>query len=438
MRSNEQIPPATTDLEMHPPHPSAPSSTAGTPRRRWLNRTVVGAGVTSAFGDFCYETTTVLLPGFLAVLGLPAGVLGTIEGIADAIASFTKMVSGYIADKLGHRKLLVLAGYSMTPLGQILLAMAAGWPMLLFGRAISWFGKGLRGPLRDAIVIQAVTPETKGRAFGFHRAADTVGAVVGPLLGVALLGWAQGIYGTDSAAPFRFVFWLSVVPGLLAVLAFLTLVKDPQHSPNPALRFLGSLRELPVTFKRYLGAVGLFGIGDFSHSLLILAATTLLTPAFGVIRAAQIAGLLYVWRNVVQVALSYPVGVLADRLGHLRMLRLGYLLGAITAALTAAAFLASLASISYFALIFLFAGLYVTVEEALEPTVTAEFVAPKQLVMSYGALGTVNGAAKFVSSAMVGLVWSAVSPALGFGLATLWMGLGTLALLRVGHRHEPE
>jgi len=438
LRSNEQIPPATTDLEMHPPHPSAPSSTAGTPRRRWLNRTVVGAGVTSAFGDFCYETTTVLLPGFLAVLGLPAGVLGTIEGIADAIASFTKMVSGYIADKLGHRKLLVLAGYSMTPLGQILLAMAAGWPMLLFGRAISWFGKGLRGPLRDAIVIQAVTPETKGRAFGFHRAADTVGAVVGPLLGVALLGWAQGIYGTDSAAPFRFVFWLSVVPGLLAVLAFLTLVKDPQHSPNPALRFLGSLRELPVTFKRYLGAVGLFGIGDFSHSLLILAATTLLTPAFGVIRAAQIAGLLYVWRNVVQVALSYPVGVLADRLGHLRMLRLGYLLGAITAALTAAAFLASLASISYFALIFLFAGLYVTVEEALEPTVTAEFVAPKQLVMSYGALGTVNGAAKFVSSAMVGLVWSAVSPALGFGLATLWMGLGTLALLRVGHRHEPE
>lgn len=407
------------------------SSTATPSPRHWLNRTVVGAGITSAFGDFCYETTTVLLPGFLAVLGLPAGVLGTIEGIADAIASFTKMVSGYIADKLGHRKLLVLTGYGMTPLGQILLALATGWPLLLLGRAISWFGKGLRGPLRDAIVIQAVTPETKGRAFGFHRAADTVGAVAGPLLGVALLGWAQGLYGEGSTEPFRLVFWLSVIPGLLAVLAFLTLVRDPQHSPNPALRFLGSLRELPASFKRYLGAVGVFGIGDFSHSLLILAATQLLTPAHGVIRAAQIAGLLYVWRNVIQVALSYPVGLLADRLGHLRMLRLGYLLGAITAALTAAAFMMSLGSVAFLALIFLCAGLYVTVEEALEPTVTAEFVAPKQLVTSYGALGTVNGAAKFVSSAMVGLVWSAVSPAFGFGLATLWMGLGTIALLRV-------
>ena len=97
--------------------------------RRWLNRTVVGAGITSALGDFCYETTTVLLPGFLAVLGIPAAVLGLIEGIADAVASFTKMASGYVADKLGHRKLLVLVGYGLTPLGQAPIALAAGWPV---------------------------------------------------------------------------------------------------------------------------------------------------------------------------------------------------------------------------------------------------------------------------------------------------------------------
>ena len=122
----------------------------------WLNRTVVGAGITSALGDFCYETTTVILPGFLAVLGLPAAALGTIEGTADAVASFTKMVSGHIADKLGHRKRLVLVGYALTPVGQALIALATGWPLILLGRLVSWFGKGLRGPLRDAVALAFV------------------------------------------------------------------------------------------------------------------------------------------------------------------------------------------------------------------------------------------------------------------------------------------
>lgn len=210
-----------------------------------------------------------------------------------------------------------MVGYGLTPLGQALIALAAGWPLILLGRIVSWFGKGLRGPLRDAIVIQAVSPQTRGRAFGFHRATDTVGAVLGPLLGVALLGWAQGLHWDGAAGPFRLVLWLSAIPGALAVLAFLTLVQDPEHSPNPALKFFSSLRDLPKRFKRYLGAVGIFGIGDFSHSLLILAATTMLTPSLGVIQAAQVAGLLYVWRNVVQVAVSYPVGLVADRVGHL-------------------------------------------------------------------------------------------------------------------------
>jgi MFS family permease len=397
----------------------------------WLNRTVAGAGITIALGDFCYETTTVILPSFLAVLGLPASVLGTIEGVADAVASFTKMASGYVADKLGHRKLLVLVGYGLTPVGQALIALAAGWPLILLGRIVSWFGKRLRGPLRDAIVIQAVTPETKGRAFGFHRAADTIGAVFGPLLGVALLGWAQGLHWDGATGPFRLVLWLSVIPDALAVLAFLTLVCDPQHSPNPALRFFHSLGTLPVRFKRYLGAVGLFAIGDFSHSLLILAATTLLTPSMGVVKAAQVAGLLYVWRNVVQVVMSYPVGAMADRIGHLRMLFGGYVLGALTAALTALAFWFSVDSVPPLAAIFFVAGLYVTVEEAVESTVTAEMVQADTLMMSYGALGTVNGTAKFISSATVGVVWATVSPTLGFCLAVLLMAAGTLALLRV-------
>ncbi len=398
---------------------------------RWLNRTVAGAGLTSALGDVCYETTTALLPGFLAVLGMHAAVLGTIEGIADATASFTKMVSGYIADKLGHRKLLVLVGYGLTPLGQAFLALALGWPMLVLGRIASWFGKGLRGPLRDAIVTQAVSPETRGRAFGFHRAMDAIGAVIGPLLGVALLGWAQTWHRGDAAGPFRFVLWLSLIPGILAVLTFLTLVKDPEHSPNPALNFLGSLRGLPAQFKRYLGAVGIFGVGDFSHSLLILAATQLLTASMGVVHAAQIAGLLYVGRNVVQVAVSFPVGALADQVGHLPVLITGYVLGALTAILTAVAFWSGTDSVVLLGGIFFVAGLYVAIQETLESTVTAEMVRADTLAMSYGALGTVNGTGKFISSAAVGILWTEVSPVLSFSLAALFMVAGTLALLRV-------
>ncbi|WMJ08219.1 MFS transporter [Nitrosomonas sp. sh817] len=402
-----------------------------TDTKGWFNRTVAGAGITSALGDFCYETTTVILPGFLAVLGIPAAMLGLIEGIADAVASFTKMVSGYIADKLGHRKLLVLIGYGLTPFGQILIALSSGWLLILLGRMVSWFGKGLRGPLRDAIVIQAVSPATRGRAFGFHRAADSVGAVLGPLLGVALLGLAQDWHWEDAAGPFRFVLWLSVIPGVLAVLAFLWLVKDPQHSPNPALKFFSTLRGLPVRFKRYLGAVGVFGIGDFSHALLILAVTTLLTPSMGVVQAAQVAGLLYVWRNVVQVAASWPVGWLADRIGHLPVLAAGYFLGAATAMSAALAFWFAVDSIAALAGIFFLAGLYVAVQEALESTVTAEMVQAETMTMGIGALGTVNGTVKFVSSATVGVVWTAVSPEVAFTLAAGFMLAGTWLILRV-------
>ncbi len=149
------------------------SGVAVRPKSRWLNRTVLGAGITSALGDFCYETTNAILPGFFALLGIPAAALGAIEGVADAISSFTKIGAGYFADRLGHRKALVVIGYALTPLGQAAIALAVGWPMILLGRAVGWFGKGIRGPLRDTIVAEAITAETRGRAFGFHRAADT-------------------------------------------------------------------------------------------------------------------------------------------------------------------------------------------------------------------------------------------------------------------------
>ncbi len=415
----------------HNPAPPEAASERADGQTGWLNRTVIGASVTSALGDLTYETTNALLPGFLAVLGISAAIFGVIEGVADAISSFSKLGAGFVADKLGHRKTLVVVGYALTALMQVFFALAQGWPLVLIGRIIGWLGRGIRGPLRDAIMAEAVTPQTRGKAFGLHRAADTVGAVLGPLLGVALLTWIQGLGVGDPATAFRVVFWLTLIPGALSVLSFAWLVTDEQRQPNPALRFWAALRDLPRGFRRYLTAVGVFGMGDFAPTLLILAATQLLTPEMGVVRAAEVAGLLYVWRNVVQTGVSFPIGALADRYGHRRLLVIGYALGAGTAALTAIAFAISLNQrLLLLGTIFTLAGLYIAVEEALEATLAAEYVPEANRGVGYGLMGTVNGIGDFLSSVSVGFLWTAISPTLGFGLAATLMGVGTTVMAR--------
>ena len=402
-------------------------------RNPWLNRTVLGASVTSAFGDLTYETTNVILPAFLAALGLPAAVLGTIEGVADALASLSKLGAGFVADRLGHRKVLVVTGYALTTVMQVFFALANGWVLVLLGRVVGWLGRGIRGPLRDAIVSEAITPETRGKAFGLHRAADTLGAVVGPLLGVALLAWLRRFTFARPTDPYRLLFWLTLIPGVLSVVSFAVLVTDSRKAPNPAVRFWSTLRRFPLTFRRYLSAVGAFGLGDFAHTLLILAATQLLTPSVGLARAAQIAGLLYAWRNSVQAVASFPIGALADRMGHRRLLVIGYALGVVTAVLMAASFAKGTAGSTWPLLVAVFtlAGLYVAVEEALEATLTAGFIPTETRGLAYGALGTVNGVGDFVSSASVGFLWTTVSPVLGFGLAATVMAVGTVMLWRL-------
>jgi MFS family permease len=400
------------------------------PPEHWLNRTVLGAGITSGLGDLTYETGNVILPGFLAVLGLPAAVLGTIEGIADGISSFTKLAAGYIAERLGVRKALVVAGYGLTTLMQALLALATGWWLVLAARVVGWFGRGVRGPLRDAIIAEAVTPATRGKAIGFHRAADTLGAVLGPLLGVALLAWAQTLSLADASGPFRLVFWLTLIPGVLSVLSFVLLVRDDRSALNPHLRLGAALRSMPGPFRRYLAAVGVFGLGDFSPLLLILAATELLTPRYGVVTAAQVAGLFYTGRNLVQVQASYPVGALADRVGHRPALVVGYAAGTATAGLLVLAFALRTDSLWLLGVIFALSGLCIAVEDALESAMTADLVPQETRNLGYGVLGSVNGLGDLFSSVAVGLVWSLVSPASAFALAGAIMLAGMTLMAR--------
>ena len=252
-----------------------------------------------------------------------------------------------------------------------------------------------------------------------------------------MLGWAQGLPGSDNAWPFRLVFWLTLIPGALSVLSFGFLVEDDRSVPNPHLRFWRTLRALPKNFRRYLGAVGVFGMGDFAHTLLILAATQLIAARLGVVKAAQVAGLLYVGRNFVQALAAYPVGVLADRLGHQRVLAAGYALGVLTAILTAIAFaLPPHLVFATLVAIFVLAGIYIATQDALEASLTAHYVAPEVRGIGYGVLGSVNGVGDLVSSTIVGILWTAVSPALAFTYAATLMLLGTMLMARCGSRRR--
>jgi MFS family permease len=152
-----------------------------------LNRNVAAIGLTSFLSDFCHEMATAVLPQFMQAIGASATMLGFIEGTADALSSFVKLEAGYHSDKIGHRKVWVVAGYFLTGISKALFAFAFAWPLILVGRVIGWFGRGIRGPLRDAMLADSVDARDRGKAFGFNRAGDTAGAVAGPLGAYALL-----------------------------------------------------------------------------------------------------------------------------------------------------------------------------------------------------------------------------------------------------------
>jgi MFS family permease len=395
-------------------------------KRPWLNRNVTGMTVTSFLGDAAHEMVTAVLPGFLGTIHVAAAALGWIEGVSDALASFVKLGAGWYSDRVGHRKPIVTFGYALTGTALAVFALAVSWPLILLGRVVSWFGRGIRGPLRDAMLSESVIPEARGKAFGLHRAGDTAGAVVGPLIGVGLLTLLPA---PNPSAPFRTIFLLSLIPGLASVVSFVVLVREKRRPENKALRFLGALRDLPKPYTRFLQGVGVFGLGDFSHTLLILGATQLLTPVHGPVRAAQIAALLYVLRNVLYAAASFPIGSLADRIDKTKLLAAGYFLGALTAAGIASLMALNIPNISHLAILFALAGIYIAIQDSLEGAIPADMVPSHSRGTAYGLMGTVNGVGDLVASVLVGTLWTAVSPTVAFNGAGALMLSGTVLLL---------
>jgi len=386
----------------------------------WLNRTVLGVGVTSLFSDWSHEIATAILPAFLATIGAGPAWLGAIEGIADGLSSFAKLSSGHYTDQLKKRKPLAVFGYAFTALATASFAFATHAYHVLFGRAAAWLGRGVRSPAKKALLAADVAPGAYGRAFGLERLMDTVGAIAGPLTALWLLNVTNHNY--------RVVFLWTLLPGMIAVLSFWLLVRERPFEARKKVTFLAGLRSLPGNFRKFLLGVGVFGSGDFSHTLLILYASRMLTPAHGAARAASLAVGLYTLHNVFYAASAYLSGWISDIVPHRKaILASGYALAGVTAI-----FLTTTpASIWLLGGLFVLAGIYVGTEEALEDSLAAELIPREQHGMAFGTLAAVNAVGDFLSSLVVGFLWAAVSARVAFSFSAVLFFLGAFLILRL-------
>jgi len=406
-------------------------------RSRWLNRNVFAFGLTSFLSDFCHEMATAVLPQFMQAIGASVAALGFIEGVSDATSSFVKLGAGFHSDRIGHRKGWSVIGYALTAFGIALITFAFAWPLILLARVVGWLGRGIRGPLRDAMLADSVRPENRGKAFGFHRAGDTAGAVVGPLAAFGLLslaarepdivngaiGWIPGLAGTVGW-PFRVIFLLSLVPGLLSVATMAFMVRENRRAPNHQMRFWSTLRAMPHAYRSFLLAVGVFGIADFAPTLMILRATSALEPKLGFLEAARVAALLYTLRNFVYALASFPIGALSDRFSRTHYLAIGYGV----AVVTFAGFAFVVPAVWWFAIFFSLAGVFIAWEDTMEGVAVRDFVRTEIAGTAYGVLGVVNGIGDFGSSLVVGLLWTAIGPTAGFLYAVVVAAAGAMLM----------
>jgi predicted MFS family arabinose efflux permease len=383
-------------------------------RARWLNRTVLGVGLASLLSDVGHEMATAALPAFLASLGASSAALGLIEGLSDGLSGFAKLFSGAYSDRLRRRKPLAVVGYVLTAAGMASFALATSVWHVLAGRAVGWLGRGARTPVRKALLKEGTTPETYGRAYGLERAMDSTGAVIGPLLALALAA-SVGVRGT---------FALTLVPGAGAAIAIALLVREGEHSPGARGRsLLAGFRDLPARYRRLLLGIGIAGLGDFSNTLLILFATQAFTPRLGAARAAVVAMGFYVGYNVVYTVSCWIAGVLADRHPKARVLAFGYAL----AVVPAAALLLPGDSYAKFAVVFGFSGLYMGFWETVESAAAATLLPATSSGTGFGVLESVNGLGDFVSSVVVGTLWTR-SPALAMAFVAVVSLSGALVV----------
>jgi MFS family permease len=383
-------------------------------RTSWFNRNVAGMCLASLLSDLGHEMATAILPLFIVVIGASPAALGIIEGASDGASTFAKVGGGRIADYTGLRHKVASLGYLITGLATGSFALAQSWFELFISRTVGWMARGTRGPCRDNLLVESV-PRTKvGTAFGLHRSADTLGAILGPLAAMFLL----------HRLGFRRIFLLSLVPGVLSAAAFFFLVHEPDDKHEGFRQpFAGWKAAAPPAFRRFLFAVGIFGVGDFAHSMLVLRAADLM-GASG--KAMSLAAALYVIHNIAYALLSYPIGALGDRYQRRSLLAAAYVIDTIATI----GFAVGPHGLAPLILLFILEGTVMAAEETLESAVATDLLAAEARGMGFGLLAGTNGIGDLVSSIVVGLLWSHGSAEVAFGYGAVMSAIGSLLLFR--------
>ena len=362
-----------------------------------FSKNVFFTGLVSFFMDVSSEMIYPLVPLFLAnVLGVNKSMIGLIEGIAETTASLLKVFSGWFSDQIGRRKNLMLAGYAISTLSRPILALSGAWQQVLISRFVDRLGKGIRTAPRDAIIAESTEKTHLGRAFSFHRSMDTMGAVVGPAIALALLQMYNHNY--------KVVFWLSMIPGAIAVIIIVLFIKEKKReaaltvSDRPKL----SLQHFDWRVKFFIVIATLFALGNSSDAFLILRAEQIGVPT------AMIPAV-YLLFNLVYSLSAIPAGIAADRFGKKRLILLGFVLfaglyyGFAVAGTPRAIWV-----------LFSIYGLFMGLTEGIQKAFLATIIPPDFKATAFGVYATAVGLATLPASLIGGLLWDRVSPAATF------------------------
>ncbi len=390
-------------------------------RRPWLTPGVGGIGAASFLADVGHEVPTALMAGFVTTtLGAPAAALGAIEGISDGLAGAGRFVGGALADDPGRRRTVAVGGYATTAVLSGLIGVTTSTVQAGVLRGAAWAARGLRVPARNALLADLVPAAAYGRAYGFERTMDNLGAIGGPLLALVLVTFVS----------LRTAMLLSIVPGLLAAFAIVHAIRQarlprtraarrPRFVVRPILR--GSLGRIMAGFTA-------FELGNVAATLLVLRATDLLAPGHGTHTATQLAIGLYIAYNIAATVVSFPAGGLADRWG-----RRGPVL--VTAAGVAAflgsylVFAVSGSALWLLGVAFVLAGVGIGCAETAEHAAVAAFAPERIRGSAFGLLATVQAVGNIAASVVAGLLYTVVSPRLAFGYLAVWMLLALVLLL---------
>ncbi len=387
------------------------------PRLRDLPRNVWAVSFTSFFMDVSTEMVINVLPLFLAnVLGVRANVIGLIEGIAESTASLLKVFSGWLSDRLRARKWVAVTGYALSTLSKPFFYVAASWEAVAAVRWVDRFGKGIRTAPRDALVADSVDEQRRGFAFGFQRAADTGGALLGMLIALGVVWFLQQAGATLSADTFRALVLVSLIPAVLAVLSLALGARDtPVLKQRPAPKF--AFRALGKPFMTFMLITAIFDLGNSSDAFLVLRAQE---------RGVSVAGVLamLVMFNLVYTLMSIPAGSLSDRIGRRKLIIGGWL---VYAAIYAGFGLAQ-EGWHIWALYAVY-GLYYGLAFGTGKALIADLVPEASRGTAYGTHNAVLGILDFPASLIAGILWHGLGAWEGFGPSAPFLFGSLMALI---------